>query len=423
MPFPSTLLSISTLKRQSLFYVLLFAGTGASLPFMPVWFKAHGMSGAEIGFILALPQILRIAWGPLVGVWADRFARFRTPLIWLSSLGALGYGLLYLGLFTGPFRLIYFTVFWCLGYSFVNSINPLLDTMTFQMARRRHFPYTLPRAAGSASFVAVNILIGMLLLASPVDAIWLWLVVSGVLTGFAGRLILEPDLKHEDKPGAEKQAEAKASEPSGKHSGVQRIGHLIRHPGYAMLVIAVGLVIGSQSFYFVFSNIIWREQGLSTFICGLLWATGVGAEIIFMVCADRIRRRFGPWLWLIAGGVFSTIRWAIMMASPPLWALWPLQCLHAFTFASSYLAGLELIQKSVPKGYESLGQVLNAAFGNGLTTGLGMLASGVLYEMFGAKGYGLMAVMCVIGATIAFSLYRQSLSHPNLTPKDADPAD
>jgi MFS transporter, PPP family, 3-phenylpropionic acid transporter len=409
MPAPSTLLSFSTRTRQSLFYVLLFAGSGASLPYMPLWFKAYGMTGAEIGFILALPQILRIVWGPLLGVWADRFIAFRTPLIWLSLMGAMCYGLLYLGLFTGPFRLVYFTVFWCLGYSLINSINPLLDTMTYQMAWRRNFAYTLPRAAGSASFVAVNIVLGMVLLAAPVDAIWLWLVISGVFAGLAARFILEPDPRQEDKAGAHRDQAPEPAQPTeGLREGLRRIGHLLRHPGYAWLVLAVGLVIGSQSFYFVFSNIIWREQGLSTFICGLLWATGVGAEIIFMVFADRIRRHFGPWIWLIAGGVFSMVRWGVMMASPPLWALWPLQCLHAFTFASSYLAGLELIQKSVPKGYESLAQVLNAAFGNGLTTGLGMLISGILYEAFGAYGYGLMAVMCVVGAGIAIRLYRQS---------------
>ena len=45
--------------RLGLFYAALFVGTGASSPYIPVWFASRGLSGAEIGLILSAPMFAR----------------------------------------------------------------------------------------------------------------------------------------------------------------------------------------------------------------------------------------------------------------------------------------------------------------------------------------------------------------------------
>src|ERR1700742_597880 len=77
---------MSTPVRLGLFYAALFIGTGASAPYAGVWFKAHGLSGAAIGLILAAPAFGRAITGPLVALWADGFRLRRTPLV-LIALG------------------------------------------------------------------------------------------------------------------------------------------------------------------------------------------------------------------------------------------------------------------------------------------------------------------------------------------------
>ena len=47
-----------------LFYCSIFIGTGVSLPYMPVWFKAHGLNGAQIGLILSGPMLARVGLTP-----------------------------------------------------------------------------------------------------------------------------------------------------------------------------------------------------------------------------------------------------------------------------------------------------------------------------------------------------------------------
>ena len=39
-----------------LFYAAFFLGNGATMPFMPVWFRAQGFSGSEIAAILSTPM-------------------------------------------------------------------------------------------------------------------------------------------------------------------------------------------------------------------------------------------------------------------------------------------------------------------------------------------------------------------------------
>ena len=69
---------------MGLFYAAIFVGTGASSPYMPVWFAERGLSGAQIGLILSLPMLARAFTAPLLALWADSFRLRRTALIWMS---------------------------------------------------------------------------------------------------------------------------------------------------------------------------------------------------------------------------------------------------------------------------------------------------------------------------------------------------
>src|SRR5581483_8644530 len=75
--------------RLGLFYGAIFVGTGASSPYLPVWFAHHGLSGAQIGLILSLPGLARVVTAPLLGVWADSFRLRRTALL-IMALAVTG---------------------------------------------------------------------------------------------------------------------------------------------------------------------------------------------------------------------------------------------------------------------------------------------------------------------------------------------
>ena len=53
--------------RLGLVYAALFIGTGASAPYIPVWFAHRGLNGAEIGLILSAPMLARRVRGEQTG--------------------------------------------------------------------------------------------------------------------------------------------------------------------------------------------------------------------------------------------------------------------------------------------------------------------------------------------------------------------
>lgn len=395
MPAVTTPFQFSTFRRQAIFYALLFAGTGASLPFMPLWLKTHGMSAGQIGAILALPLLLRAFSGPISGLWADSFRLYRTPIIGLALCGACFYALMSLGNVFPTARFPIYLGLFALAFSCMTSIAPLIDSMTMQLSMKEGFTYAIPRAVGSAAFIFANITIGFLLLVAPSDVILIWIVTAALLCSLCSRFLLgehtRPDISHE----------------THREGGFARLKVLMRDEGYVWLLLAVGCLQASHSFYYAFSTIIWKERGLSSDTCGYLWAIGVVAEVAFMALGEGLRRKVGPWRMLVIAGVFAVLRWGVMAFSPPLWLLYPLQCLHALSFAVTYLAGLELVHRLTPNGYQSLGQTVNAAYANGVMMGMGTLASGGIYMLFAARGYGVMAVVAGLGLLCGLRLYRQ----------------
>jgi len=85
-------MELGSRSRAALQYVLMFGGLGVSLPYAGLWMRAQGLSGAEIGVLLAAPMLGRLITGPALAVWADGFRYRRTPIALLAVVAGLGYG-------------------------------------------------------------------------------------------------------------------------------------------------------------------------------------------------------------------------------------------------------------------------------------------------------------------------------------------
>lgn len=386
---------LSARTRQSIFYGLLFAGVGASLPFIPLWLSHNGMTPEQIGLILAVPLLARAITGPLTGLWAERFERFRSPILILAMLGAAAYALMMPGKAYGDYAFEAFVVLYLVGYTCINNISPLLDAMTLHMARAGSFSQSSARAWGSAAFVTANVLLGVALQWSGTQIVLICIVSSALGLAALGRGLLLPQPRHKHPEGE-----------GALVGSVNMLKQLVRNKGFLWLLLATGCLQAAHGYYYAFSTIIWQEQrGFSSTICGLLWAAAVGGEILFLTFASRLKHRLGPWMLLIIAGVAGIIRWGAMMSLAPLWLLWFLQLLHGFTFGAAYVASLELIFHLVPKRQEGVAQMVGAAYTTGLMTGLVTLLSGSLYDIAGARAYAAMVVLAIAGLASAVWLY------------------
>ncbi|HKP78305.1 MAG TPA: MFS transporter, partial [Phenylobacterium sp.] len=154
-----------------------------------------------------------------------------------------------------------------------------------------------------------------------------------------------------------------------------------------------------------FSTLVWKQQGVPESMTGLLWGVGVAAEVVFMWFMEPWRRRVGPRNLLVLGGAAAIVRWTALAFAPPLWLIFPLQMLHVLTYAATFLASLQLIERLSTPRNASAAQALNSALSGGVLMGVATMASGPLFDRFGAQGYYLMAAMSAAGLVGAVRLY------------------
>ena len=367
--------------RMALQYVLLFGASGVTLPFAGLWFREQGLSGAEIGALLSIPMLARLATGPLLAVWADGFRYRRTPIALLGLAMAFGYG--GAGLVQG---FAAWAVCWFVGATAAAALIPLSDVMTLRVAKREGFAFSLPRGFGSAAFVAANVVMGMLLTRAPSDIVIIWIGAAALLIAVTAWRVLPPEPVTDGPrvPGLER---------------FRGLGRLVVDPVFMTAIFAVGAVQAAHAFYYGFSAIAWKAQGIPESMTGLLWAFSVVVEIGFMWVVEPWRRRagLGPWLMLSVGAGAAVVRWTLMAFSPPLWALWPLQTLHALSFAATYLAGVQIVERLCPPDSHTAAQTLGSMLSAGILIGLATAASGPLYDAIGLRGYLAMAALAAAG--------------------------
>lgn len=377
-------------SSSALIYALIFAATGVSLPYAGLWFESRGLDGSEIAIILAAPMLARIVTGPLLAIWADGFRLRRTAIAWLALVAAVAYGAC--GLVDG-FGL--WLVLWFVAATAASSIIPLSDALTLRLARRDGFVFSIPRGVGSLTFIVANVAMGAILRTGQIDAVLAWVVGMSLLLTLAAWLA-----------PAERVHEEGVAPAAPRLAG---LGQLMSDRHFLLAIIAISLVQASHAFYYGFSSIIWHSQGISSQSIGLLWGFSVAVEVVLMWVLDPWRRRLGigPIAVLTVGAVAAMVRWLALAMAPPLAWLWPLQALHALSFAAVFLAALQLIERLTTPDKATAAQMIYSSFSAGLVIGLATVVSGPLFDTYGPLGYLAMSLLAAAGLGLILVLSRR----------------
>lgn len=361
--------------RLAAFYAAFFVLSGIQLPYLPLWLAAKGVNPREIGLILAIPTLARVLAVPGVARLSDRQGDLRRTLVVLSFAAAISYGALG---FAGGFATILAGM---LLVSLTSTpIVSVTDAYALQgLSARAYGPV---RVWGSVAFVAANIGAGLLLTRMAAENV-IWLIVAAASAIALTSTLLVP---------LPRPASAGGAVPI-------RVSALLRQPAFLAVVLGAALIQGSHALYYSFSAIQWTTAGLGGLTIGLLWATGVAAEIVLFAFAGRLPPSFGPMRLLLAGAAGAVLRWIAMTFDPIGWPLFALQTLHGLSFGATYLGTVTFLSRSAPPELAATAQGIYGTTG-GVALAMLMMLSGWLYEPYGAGAYVAMVVAAACGLAI-----------------------
>lgn len=383
-----TLLSAPA-PRVALAMACLFASLGMALPFLSRWLSVErGLAGAEIGAVLSLAQLARIATGPLIAVWADEAADRRTPIRVLGIGAVAAYGVFFF--LAHDFRTLLASGFVALTLS--QACAPFVEAAVLRATAKGRMSYGVARGLGSISFIIANIIGGVLIARFGLGAVVAWVLGGLACFALSAWLGLKPD----------PAPHGGLKEPNGARFA-NAMG-LLRRRRYLLVIIACGLIQAGHAFYYGFSTLTWRAQGISPETVGFLWACGVAVEVLFFWSLPLIEPRTRPEILILIGGTGGAVRWFLMGLAPTGWVLWPIQAMHALSFAAAHVGAMRLIFREAPERSHGLAQTLYAALSGGLFLGLSTLSSGLLYDWVGARGYWAMAALAGVGTLLAAPL-------------------
>lgn len=377
-------------SRIAIVYFTLFLPMGLYLPFFPLWLDYLQLSEAQIGWVVGLPLILRVFTTPFLTSLADG-AKDRVHILIIISIAAIVLAALHflpLNFWSVLALSLALTIVWA-------PQIPIADSIAVSGVRRYQSNYPFMRVWGSISFLAMNLLAGLLIERYTASA-FPWLLLASYLAVFGWAVFGAPRIGQKRELGKEALTLEEKKQ------------FLMARP-FVLTLIAVACAQGSHAFLYTFGTIEWQKIGFSGGTIGALWSFSVLIEVLVFYAFARLLKHISVMKLMVVTGLVGMVRWGLMANGAwfdhALWVYFMLQSLHAFTFAISYLVLQNVIARSIPEELTGAAQGLSY-FALGATLGLGSIASGPLYNAYGSFGFiamGALCLCCIIAAILNLS--------------------
>ena len=381
--FGTRVRSGSPVRRGALFYMLFWGAAGVYDPFLSVYFSRLGLSGRDIGLLMALVPLATLLMSPLVSFVADR-ARSRVRLLSLCLLATVP---AFIGLFLADdFRgaLVGMALF----ALFRGPVEPLADSLVARMAVTHRFAYGRARLWGSLSFASVALLFGFLWERFGYGPMLLVAALFALPAALAALLLTE-------------QTEAtEARQPLQK---------LLRDPVIVTLTLCSFLAGGALVMNETFAGVYMDELGGGAFLVGAIWAVTALAELPTMHYADALVARFsGPRALAAAYALMGLSFLGYAFIHNPAWLL-SLSLLKGLGFGLFFVATVRTVDARTPPEWSAT--ALSVVFGVatlGLARLLGSGLAGFLYDLspqvlfLSCTALAFAAVGILLGARLIF---------------------
>jgi PPP family 3-phenylpropionic acid transporter len=342
-------------------YYLLYYGAAATLiPYLPIYYQSIGLSGSEIGLLVAIPPLVMLAGALLWGGLADATHQHKRLLMLAIVLALVSASALSL-----VSRFVLFIPVVAAYALFIAPIMPLVDNTVMEMLGEQRGRYGKQRLWGAVGWGIAAPLVGWLVERSGLH----WTFFSYIVLMTAGLLVIWI------LPVRQTSVAPKFWQ--GLHLLLRNWQWVI----FLLLVFIGGTILSIISnFLFLFLN----DMDASKTLMGLSLTIATISELPVLFFSERLLKRWSDRELLTFALLISVIRSLAYSFINTSGLVLLVQLLHGPSFSAMWVAGVSYANEIAPKGMGATAQGLFSGVQLGLAGTFGGLVGGFLYENFGA---------------------------------------
>ncbi len=358
------------------------AANSIIVTFLPLYLQYVGLSGSEIGWVLAIGPLASIVAQPFWGFMSDKYRTVKRILT-ICIFGLIITSVIFLQMTTLAYILVMAFVF----FFFTSPIGALSDSLAQRKSVQLGVNFGSIRTWGSIGFAFSALAVGEVLDWIGVQYLMWPYVLFGLATLlFCSRLT---DVKVE-------------SSSTVQLADVKKL--LKNVPLVIFLVLIMFLTITHRA-NDSFLGIYIKQLGGTEAIVGLSWFIGVASEAAVFAFAGFWFRKFHPLIFIIIAGALYSTRWFIYATAMDPMIVIGFQFLHGLTFGVFYLAAFQYVSRLIPRNLQSTGHLLFVTVFFGVSGILGSLIGGSLIDSVGGDTlYLILGISSLVG-TILFTIY------------------
>ena len=373
--------SLTALKA---FLFSYYATNTILISFLGIFLRSKGLSGTEIGWVLAIGPLATIFSQPFWGYMSDKYKTVKWMIVICIS------GLIISSMFfLQSETLVYILIFGSVFYFFTAPVSALGDSLGQRRAEDLGISFGTVRNWGSIGFAVSSLCVGTFLTVFGVEyMVWPYIVLAGIALIFALRLT---DVEASEQP-----------------VHLQDIKKLIQNKPFLLFLLFFMFITISHRANDSFIGLYIENLGGSEQLVGVAWFVGVMSEAVVFSLGAYWFRKYHSIVFVIIAGALYTVRWLLFAEATTPTAVIVLQLLHGVTFAVLYLASFDYISKLIPKILQSTGHLIFYSVFFGVSGIIGSLAGGWILEVLGGHAlYVSMAISSGIG-TVLLTMYHMT---------------
>ncbi|OIJ12766.1 MFS transporter [Anaerobacillus arseniciselenatis] len=371
----------STLNIKALLF-FYFSAMTIIISYLPVYFQESGLTGSQIGFLLAVGPLAAMIAQPFWGYMTDKYKTSKKVIIVCLSGAIFSSVFLFQNLDFSLLTLVIFVFF-----IFMAPVGGLGDSLAQKTANQLSITFGSIRMWGSIGFAVMSLVGGFLFTAIGIQYIYLPFILFLIITLVIGIRI--KDIKTSQKPVNFKEALK-----------------LVQNKKLMMFFVIMMFITvthrSSDSFLGIY---IVERGGVESFI-GWAWFIGVSAEALVFATSTLWFRRFHALTFIIIAAILYSIRWFLMAVIADPMLVLPLQVMHGLTFGIFYLSAFHYVTKIVPEQLQSTGHLLFYSFFFGLSGIIGSSLGGQIIEQSSAQHLYLFLAMISLAGVVFLSGYK-----------------